>query len=317
MRKLFIAAMSVVASSVVLAAQNLIPFEKSGLWGYMSPSGNVVVEAKYAAVSRFADGYGVIYDSQTGLAGLVEYSGRVVIEPKYSYIDLCNEGFVAVYICEKDKEMWVDGVWSYIDLSKPDSLFFGDSGFDMVGPFINGVAWVNCMETKTMRRKRYMPVLDSKGKKEIGQDYLFGISSSFRMSDLYARDDDGNYLVYDGAWVLVDKDRKVRTDAGNPYQMVGEFRDGLAWVKRNGLYGYVNENGEEVIPVEYVSVQGAPNAVPAALLLNPEDGAVRWVMNGAGEMAWLNGAGEIIIDFVEFDGKVPVSSTVDESMWDF
>lgn len=317
MRKLFIAAALVAASSAVLAAQDLIPFERSGLWGYMSPSGNVVVDAQYAAVSRFADGFGVVYDSQTGLAGLVEYSGRVVIESKYSYIDLCNEGFVAVYICGEDKEMWVDGVWSYIDLSKPDSLFFGDVGFDLVGPFVNGVAWVNCMETETVRKKRYMPILDKKGKKEIGQDYLFGISGSFRMSDLYARDDDGNYLVYDGAWVLIDKDRNVRTDADNPYQMVGEFRDGLAWVKRNGLYGFVNEMGEEVIPVEYVSVQGAPNAVPTALLLNPEDGAVRWVMNADGEMAWLNEKGETVIDFVKFDGKVPVSSTVDESVWDF
>lgn len=317
MRKLLIIVALIVASSAVTDAQNLIPFKKSGLWGYKNPSGEVVVDAKYSAVSRFADGYGVVYDSQTGLAGLVEYSGRVVIEPKYSYIDLCNEGMVAVYICGNDKKMWVDGVWSFIDLSNPDSLLFGDNGFDMVGPFVNGVAWVNCTETETMRKKRYMPILDRKGKKEIGQDYLFGISSSFRMSDLYARDDDGNYLVYDGAWVLVDKDGNVRTDSDKPYQMVGEFRDGLAWVKRDGLYGYVNENGEEVIPVEYVSVQGAPNAVPTALLLNPEDGAVRWVMNGAGEMAWLNEKGETIIDFVEFDGKVPVSSTVDESMWDF
>lgn len=317
MEKTIIAVVLCLCAATSLCAQNLVPYERSGKWGYKSPSGEVVVDAKYAAVSRFADGYGVIYDYNTRLAGLVESSGRVVIEPKYQYIDLCSEGFVAVYICGKDKEMWVDGLWTYIDLSSPDVLFFGDDGYDLVGPFIDSVAWVNCVETKTMRKQRYMPVMDKKGKKEIGRDYLFGVSESFSMEDLYARDDDGNRIVYDGAWVLVDKDKHVRTDMNRPYQMVGEFRDGLAWVKRDGLYGYVNVRGEEVIPVIYTSVQGAPGAGATSLLLRPESGAVRWVMNGRGEMAWLNEKGEVVVDFVKFDGKIPAGVTVLESMWDY
>lgn len=318
MKRLLIVAALAVSCSAMLGAQNLIPFERSGKWGYVNSSGEVVVPAKYSAVSRFADGYGVVYEANTGLAGLVEYSGRVVIEPRYTYIDLCSEGIVAVYACGKKKKMWTDGSWAFIDLSRPDSLMFGDDvAFDMVGPFLDGVAWVNCKETDTKRMQRYMPVMDKKGKKEIGRDYLFGVSESFRMSDLYAKDDNGNFIVYDGEWVLVDRDRNVRTDLEKPYQMVGEFRDGLAWVKRDGLYGFVNIAGEEVIPVKYKSVQGAPNAKPASLLLNPESGAVRWVMNEKGEMAWMNEKGEVLIDFVKFDGKVPVRSTVDESMWDF
>lgn len=317
MKKSVVTVISLLCVTASLCAQNLIPYERSGKWGYKSPSGEVVVNAKYAAVSRFADGYGVVYDDKTGLAGLVDASGRMVLEPKWSYLDLCNEGFVAAYVCGKGKKMWVDGTWTFVDLSRPDSLFFGDRGVDMVGPFIDGVAWVNCAETKTMRKQRYMPVMDKRGKKEIGRDYLLGVSESFMMSDLWARDDDGNYIVYDGQWILVDKDRNVRTDMEKPYQMVGEFRDGLAWVKRDGLYGYVNILGEEVIPVIYKSVQGVPGSETTSLLLRPESGAVRWVMNGKGEMAWLNEKGEVVIDFVKFNGKIPVGSVVRESMWDY
>lgn len=317
MKKLIFSVVMLGCAASVLYAGDLIPYQQGGKWGYKNASGEVVVSARYSAVSRPADGYGVVYDYRTGLAGLVESSGRMVIEPKYTYIDLCNEGIVAVYASNNKDKLWESGVWNYIDLANPDEIMFEGFGFDMVGPFVDSVAWVNCVETETMRRQRYMPITDKKGKKEIGRDYVLGVSGSFSMSDLYAKDDNGNYIVYDGCWILVDRGRHVRTDMEKPYQMVGEFRDGLAWVKRDGLYGYVNIYGEEVIPVIYKSVQGAPGAVATSLVLRPESGAVRWVMNNKGEMAWLNEKGEILIDFTKFDGKIPAGSIVNESMWDF
>ncbi|HIZ86673.1 MAG TPA: WG repeat-containing protein [Candidatus Coprenecus pullistercoris] len=317
MRQLLISII-MVCCAVTLRASDLIPYQDaaSGKWGYRDASGKVVVRPVYSAVSRFADGYGVVY-SDSGLAGLVESSGRVVIQPRYTYIDLCNEGIVAVYRCPRGGEMWVDGAWTFIDLAYPDILMGGLFCFDMVGPFVDSVAWVNRAETDSKRAVRYMPVMSRNGKKEIGREYILGVSESFGMSDLYAKDDDGRPVVYDGAWVLIDREMRILTDAERPYQMVGEFKDGLAWVKRDGLYGFVNTEGEEVIPVIYRSVQGAPNAVPAGLLLNPEDGAVRWVMNGKGEMAWMDGNGDTVIDFVRTDGRIGVSSFVNESMWDY
>ena len=98
---------------------------------------------------------------------------------------------------------------------------------------------------------------------------------------------------------------------------MGEFHDGLAWVKRGGLYGFVNAAGEEVIPVMFPMVQDAPGSHPASLLMRPEQGAVRWVMNGRGETAWLDENGQVVIDFTESDGRVSVSDKVDESMWDY
>ncbi|HIZ85647.1 MAG TPA: WG repeat-containing protein [Candidatus Coprenecus stercoravium] len=319
MRKLLAALVFVAAAAAVCRAQNLIPYQKGAKWGYADASGNVVVEAKYAAVSRFADGYGVVYDYRTGLAGLVDASGRMVIEPKFTYIDLCNEGIVAVYRYNgknKDKK-WTDGVWSYIDLSKPDSLFFGNSGYDMVGPFVDGVAWINGVATNSKRMQRYMPIMDKKGKKEIGRDYLLGVTESFRMVDLFARDDNGNYIVFDGKWALIDRHGNLLTDTSRPYDMVGEFKDGLAWVRRGGLYGFVNTRGEEVIPVAYKAVEGVPGAPVTSLVLHPESGAVRWVMDGSGRIAWLDEKGETVIDFIKSDGRIPVSSFVNESMWDY
>ena len=40
-------------------------------------------------------------------------------------------------------------------------------------------------------------------------------------------------------------------------------------------------------------------------------------MNEAGQIAWLNEKGEVVIDFIDSDGRVSVFDTVDENMWDY
>ena len=137
------------------------------------------------------------------------------------------------------------------------------------------------------------------------------------LEDMIMPDDSGNVVLEDAEWVLIDRNGTAVTDASSPYQAVGMFENGLAWVKRGGLFGFINTSGEEVIPVKYVTVQDAPGSHPAALLLNPETGAVRWVMNEAGQIAWLNETGEVVIDFIDSDGRVSVFDTVDENMWDY
>lgn len=305
-------------ASAVYAQQNLIPIQQGTKWGYADAQGNIVVEPVYSQVSRFADGYGAVYD-ENGKVGLVESTGKVVIEPKYDYIDLCSEGIVAVYMFDGDIKDWgIGGEWNYINLANPDSLLFGAS-FALAGPFINGRAWADYgfVDRTTKRAFRYMPIMDKKGKKEIGRDIIFGVSESFKMNDLYAKDENGDPVVGDGKWILIGKDMRSYTDTDSTYQMVGEFQDGLAWVKRNGLYGFVNMMGEEVIPVKYRAVQGCPEGAVISLQLNPESGAIRWVMDEKGYMAWLNEKGEPVIDFVKTNGRISITSTVEETLWDF
>ena len=137
------------------------------------------------------------------------------------------------------------------------------------------------------------------------------------MNDMVLPDAEGGTAFEDGAWILIDRNGNALTPENTPYQAVGEFRDGLAWVKKNGRFGYVNLNGEEVIPAIYVMVQDAPGSSPGSLLLRPESGAVRWVVDDRGLTAWLNEKGGTVIGFTDFNGKVSVFDTVDESMWDF
>lgn len=301
-------------------AQNMTPFQSGKAWGYKDAGGKVIVDAVYAAASLAADGYGLVAvkDGKTLKWGVVGQDGRTVIEPVYDYIDLCSEDMVAVYkgpVHNGEEGIYMSGgLWGYIDLASPAEEF--KVIFDLVGPFTDSVAWVNCVRTDSRRQKRTMPIVDKKGK-PVGEEIIFGVSGSFTMNDLYLPGSDGSVNIPDGAWVLMNRKGDALTSTDSPYQAVGEFKDGLAWVKRNGRFGFINTRGEEVIPVIYSMVQDAPGSRPGSLLLHPESGAVRWVVNDSGQRAWLNEKGETVIGFTDFEGKVSVFDTVDENMWDY
>lgn len=301
-------------------AQNMTPFQSGKAWGYKDAGGKVIVDAVYAAASLAVDGYGLVAvkDGKTMKWGVVGQDGRTVIEPVYDYIDLCSEDMVAVYkgpVHNGEEGIYMSGgLWGYIDLASPAEEF--KVIFDLVGPFTDSVAWVNCVRTDSRRQKRTMPIVDKKGK-PVGEEIIFGVSGSFTMNDLYLPGSDGSVNIPDGAWVLMNRKGDALTSTDSPYQAVGEFKDGLAWVKRNGRFGFINTRGEEVIPVIYSMVQDAPGSRPGSLLLHPESGAVRWVVNDSGQRAWLNEKGETVIGFTDFEGKVSVFDTVDENMWDY
>ncbi|MEY3443860.1 MAG: hypothetical protein RLZZ519_2141, partial [Bacteroidota bacterium] len=40
------------------------------------------------------------------------------------------------------------------------------------------------------------------------------------------------------------------------YDDVGAFREGLAYVRKDNRYGYIDKTGKEVIPLQYFSAEG-------------------------------------------------------------
>lgn len=322
MRKtLFSVCLGAFLAPAALSAQTMIPFEQGGKWGYKNAQGEVIVEAKYAEASSAVDGYGLVAresDDDVLMWGVVTSDGAEALPLDYVYVDLCNEGIVAVYRgpVDDDSLYFDDGLWWFVDLADPGR----DMGprYSVVGPFVDGVAWVGSSFSKPVKRQmRVMPIMDKKGKPTGEENIIFGVSQSFMLEDMFIPDDSGKVVIPDGEWMLVDRDGKAVTDPDRAYEAVGMFEDGLAWVKRGGLFGFINQQGEEVIPVIYPMVQDAPGSHPAALLMRPENGAVRWVMNGDGKTAWLNEKGEVVIDFTDSDGRVSVFDKVDESMWDY
>lgn len=294
-------------------AQKLLPFQnKDGLWGYKNVKGEVVISPVYYQASEYAEGYALVSvkDDFSIRWGVLDSRGQVALPLEYDYVDLCSEGYVAVYEGPvSETGIMTDGSWGLVKLDNPDVKVL--SGMGLIGPVKGGLFWVSLTNVK--REMRIMPIVDKKGK-QIGKEYIFGVSDHFKMADLFPVGSDSTYY---GSWVLVDTAMCAVTDQEAPYKMVGEFSGDLAWVMRGSSYGYIDRFGEEVIPTRYVMVEGAPEALPVSIRLRPSRGTVRWVMNHNGEIGWLDQNGDVVVDFMESDGKVSVNDVVKEQLWDF
>lgn len=310
MKKYILITVIMVLSSYMISAQTLYPFEEKGKWGYKSADNSVVVSPMYNSASKFVDGHGVVSmgSGRNALYGVVDAKGNLTIPIIYDYVDLCHEGYVALYKGKIENDFYTKGTWM---LASMDGKIVSEE-YVTLGPVVSGVAWANKSKLNVKRRVRTMPILNKKGK-EIGKDYIFGISKTFIMNDLFELHVDRK-PDYSGTWVLINTDGE---EISAEFDMVGEFVNGLAWVRKNGKYGFVNTAGEVVIPVQYRTVQGAPNAKTTSLKFNSDEVQVRWVSNDKGELAWIDENGEIVIDFFRTDGKVSIHKKVTEEMWDF
>lgn len=310
MRKFYLLLLFLLGTVLSAGAQHLYPFSSNGKWGYKNVDDKVVVDAIYNSASRTIDGYGIVSKTIGGKVkyGVIDEKGAIVIDLLYDYIDLCNEGYVAVYSGAMDELSFTHGKWSLysLDGTKVSEDYYA------LGPVINGVAWANSQQMSVKRRIRRMPIVDKKGKEQ-GFERVFAVSKKFKMNELFQVELDQD-PDYSGNWFLINtQGEKI----SNEYDKVGAFVGGLAWVSRNGKYGFINIKGEEVIPVKYKMVEGAPNAPATALRFNSENLQVRWVANHAGELAWIDENGKIVVDFTSTNGKLPIGRKVSEKMWDF
>lgn len=310
MKKVCIILVFLLGTISVVSAQHLYPFQSKGKWGYKNVKNEIVVEAIYNSASKMIDGFGIVSKSVGGKVkyGVLDYDGSIVMDFVYDYIDLCNEGHVAAFIGTMDEVSFTGGKWT---LYRLDGTPVSQEYFAL-GPVIDGVAWASDKNLKIKRRIRKMPIVNDKGK-EMGYEKIFAVSDKFRMTELFQVELDQD-PDYSGNWFLINTEgQKISGD----YDRVGAFVNGLAWVCRDGKYGFVNTKGEEVIPVRYRSVEGAPNAPITALKFNSESLQVRWVANNIGELAWIDENGNIVIDFTRTDGKLSINQRVQEKMWDF
>lgn len=107
------------------------------------------------------------------------------------------------------------------------------------------------------------------------------------------------WLYYRNKWKLLDKNGKFCQKSG--FDGVGSFVDGLCWVKRKGLWGRIDYEGNIVTPFTYQGIRPE-----RAILIVGEDGALG-AIDGEGNMVlekgydqieevWLNDAGSCCVD---------------------
>ena len=231
-----------------------IPAKKGGLWGYISPTGSVLIPYKFTEVGYFKDGVamaqqkdgtyvyinisgnvlfhspfeysftpseGAICGMINNLYGYCDTAGTMIIAPQFDMAFDFHEGYAAVKF---------GGKWGYITTYGQYSV---RPTYDYAGDFKNGYA--------ICRLNGKYGIIDANGNR----------TSSFDFDHIAPPDDEGRYpaktgsfsgyIKSNGEWIL-------KTD----YDFCYKYTDGVARIYDNGKWGYIDTNGKVLVTPTFV-----------------------------------------------------------------
>ncbi len=131
--------------------------------------------------------------------------------------------------------MIIDDYWCYVDTT--GAVVFHDN-WTHVTTFENGVAWV-AHDGKYAKIDMYGNYLSEYSQ---GYDYVTLSSFSMRSNGITLSIED-NGRVY--------RDANGNVIASGDWSNAWEFNDGYAFVLKDGKWGVINDEGEQVLPHEY------------------------------------------------------------------
>lgn len=235
---------------------------KDGLYGYIDESGNVAIPFCYSSARSFeGDVAKVAIDKQSFV---IDRTGREIIKPGYDFINLYWGGLSAVL--QDDK--W--GVF--------------DSTGKQIVPFIyDGFTAYNCDGYAEVVKDGKHGLIDKDGKLVIPMEYEYAGFFNNGFAEIQIKKRNKGFISKQGKIL-----------AGFSSVLFG-FSEGLAAVKKKGKWGFIDEDGNEVIPPQYIDTSEFSN------------GIVR-VMNEDGKCGYVNRQNEVIVPFEydwmgTFDGK--------------
>jgi len=241
--------------------EGLAEVRLNGKYGFIDKTGKEVVPHKYWTIHAFRDGLaGVRLDG--GKYGFIDKTGKEVIPCKYDDVDIFYEG-------EGLAAVKLNGKWGFINKTGKEVISFK---YDNASFFSEGLAAV------ALNGK--WGFIDKTGREVIPFKYD-DVSNGYYFSDGFARvklngevvsiDKTGKEVIlkYSGGGnseptrvVLNGKvgfiKRSYNSQTRSTIEIVpckyddGEdFSEGLAAVKLNGKWGFIDTTGKEVIPLKY------------------------------------------------------------------
>lgn len=230
--------------------KDLIPAEKNGKWGYIDQTGKVVIPYQFTAAGAFHEGLALVYTedyqqayiNQEGnicffspfdtsfvfsggavcgviddLYGFCDTEGNIIIAPQFTLAHDFHEGYAAVQSGEK---------WGYVTSY---GIYSIRPAYDYCSDFQNGYAIC-------LLNGKY-GIIDTAGNRvaPFTFDYIAAPDAQGRYPAK-----SGNttgYIAHDGSWILK-----------TSYDFCYAFTDGVARVYDNEMWGFIDENGNELIP---------------------------------------------------------------------
>lgn len=279
----------------------LTPYQSDGKWGFADAAGEIVIPCQWEDVGAFYNGLARV--KQNGNWGYIDTSGELVIEPQWDDAFPFFEGFlskdlafvVQVNHLNRNKYGLIDTKGNVVVKPQWDSFV----------PAAEGVAII-------VTDKKYGYV-DHTGKVLAIPQYDVALP----FSDGLGRAAKGNQ------WGFITTEGTV---AGQPWDYVFEFSEGLALVKKDGLFGYIDASGKTIIEPRWEDAQSFCEGF-AFVKKNGLWGVIDAAGNVAAEPQWENassfseGFAPVIKDglwgYIGTTGNMVVSYQWDFAGWFF
>jgi hypothetical protein len=268
--------------------EGLAAVKSKGKWGFIDKSGNTVIPFQYSECKYFAKGLAPVAINQKW--GYTDGSGKMVISAMYSDANVFTGELSGVQFNE-DKWAVINTAGKLLTGFKYDNVHYNymDQQSDLIG--------VSIYNDKQIRH--YNGVVDSKGNEiiplqyrsvEIYKDGLIRLENFDKNCGLVNRKGKTVLpMVYKGIYftrkdwplgVLYDKQEngKLILAKGDKVELLKyqEFQErsfGRTGVMFQNKWGFLDENGNEIIPVRYDTVGAFYNDI-ALVMLNGKTGLI-------------------------------------------
>jgi hypothetical protein len=232
---------------------------RNNKWGFIGRDGKEFVAPKYHGAGEFVNGAAIV--TRNNLSGFIDETGREIVRPAYGEARPFSEGLAAIGVKSSDKRFlygYVDKTGKVIVNPKYESAgdfhdgralvsahgekFYIDPtgkelhlpGYNDLSHFSEGLAAVQAYDPQTQISK--WGFIDTTGKEVIPPQYggFFSFAKGFANVKLPGQE----------KWFYIDK-------SGRPWASAGLLPWGLARVRLNGKWGYIDGEGREIIPIKY------------------------------------------------------------------
>lgn len=248
------------SSATISGATRIFRYKENGFWGYKDQAGTVLVVAKYKAATDFSEGYAWVASADTGKYGLIDDQTFDVNGPRGGFIYDDVRGFHEGVAAVKREETWgyanntgalqkqaiYTAAWDYNDgyarVSKGEEYYYidaeenaisekkYDSAQDFSAVSSGLVAFVGQKDADSNNKMSYFLISPTTEIRGIGAVVGTVFSEDLAAVQLAS----GLYTYYDSFG---------NEAMSKSFEIAQNFQEGLAAVKENGKWGYINTSG--------------------------------------------------------------------------
>jgi hypothetical protein len=208
------------------------PFDENGLsvvrfgserirYGLIDKNGKLITQEGYRKIDPFEEGRAAVKTNKG--YGFIDLQGNLAIQDEFSWVSEFSEGRAAV---------WHDGYCGYIDFS---------------GKEVIQAEYLKCLDFKSGKAVVY------KNNQKTG---LIDKEGNYIIEPQINRLLDFNYgrgLVREGEYRFYYVTEEARMSEGY-FTRAGKFSSGIAVVEIKGKWGIINQQGIEIVPPKYESI---------------------------------------------------------------